>query len=116
MDLTLVPPLPKEPTPSTFHSVSLSSPLGPIPILSSSSGLHALTNVDMDFNVLNHFWTKWEEFQKKWKEWDNLLFPPEPKPTTHAPIEEASDKEEEDLEGTAISQLRTMFKFSFFLY
>ncbi|MBA0776338.1 hypothetical protein Gotri_011343 [Gossypium trilobum] len=38
-----------------------------------------------------------EEFQKKWKESDNLFFPSKPKPTTPTPIEKANDEGGEDI-------------------
>ncbi|KAK5836006.1 hypothetical protein PVK06_011741 [Gossypium arboreum] len=47
---------------------------------------------DVVFNVVNPSNTEWELFQKKWKEFDNLFFPPEPKATTLATIEEANNE------------------------
>ncbi|PPR94313.1 hypothetical protein GOBAR_AA26356 [Gossypium barbadense] len=54
--------------------------------------MRQLTNVDVVFNVVNPSNTEWELFQKKWKEFDNLFFPPEPKATTLATIEEANNE------------------------
>ncbi|PPD84884.1 hypothetical protein GOBAR_DD18180 [Gossypium barbadense] len=60
--------------------------------------MHMLTNDDLGFGVLNSSKAEWEEFQNKWKELDNLFFSPKPEPNTLALIEEANDKEEEDVE------------------
>ncbi|KAH1097137.1 hypothetical protein J1N35_014058 [Gossypium stocksii] len=53
--------------------------------------MHQFTNIDIGFDVMNPFGTKWEESQKKRKEYDNLLFPLKLEPTTLTPIEEAND-------------------------
>ncbi|MBA0756569.1 hypothetical protein Gogos_000023 [Gossypium gossypioides] len=59
--------------------------------------MRQLTNVYLGFNVMNPSSVEWKEFQKKWKESDNLFFPSKSKPTTLAPIEKANDEEEKDV-------------------
>lgn len=60
--------------------------------------MRKFTNVYLGFDVLNPSEVEWEEFQKKWKQSNNLFFSPELKPTTLSPIKEASDDREEDTE------------------
>ncbi|KAK5842412.1 hypothetical protein PVK06_004765 [Gossypium arboreum] len=62
--------------------------------------MRKLTNINLGFNALKFLGVEWEEFQKKWKESDNLLFSLEPKPTTPNPIKEAGDEGEEYVDET----------------
>ncbi|KAK5819114.1 hypothetical protein PVK06_024075 [Gossypium arboreum] len=63
--------------------------------------MHKLTNINLGFDVFNPSWAKWDKFQKKWKESDNLFFSPEPEKVTLDPIVEANNEGEEEREEDA---------------
>lgn len=64
------------------------------------SYLREFIKESLGFNKMNPFGVKWEEFQKKWKDFDDFFFPIDPKPSTLLPIKEAIDEGEENTENT----------------